>query len=109
MVPRKVHLPGLERRVQGQNCEAVITREVLLEPSGEGGSLGQSRGFVGTNPGLVIWHLANPTCALVVALTPCLPAKLIFEEMNISKAGEERSLVYPNGDSLACRTQGAGW
>lgn len=49
-----------------QNGEAVITGDALPKTSGKGSSLGQPRGFVGTNPGLVIRRLANPTCVLVV-------------------------------------------
>lgn len=71
MVPREGYLPGLERRVQGRSGEAVITREALLETSGGGGgSLGQSRGFVGTNPGLAIWHPANPNLPWLSHLDP---------------------------------------
>lgn len=35
MVPRKGHLPGLERRVQGQNGEAIITGDTLLKIPGK--------------------------------------------------------------------------
>lgn len=71
----------------GQNGEAVITGDALLTTAGKGSSLGQSRGFVGTNPGLVIRRLANPACVLVVALTPCLLAKAILQETDISLQG----------------------
>lgn len=36
MVPRERCLPGLERRVQGQNGEAVIRGDVLFKTPGEG-------------------------------------------------------------------------
>lgn len=64
-----------------------MTGDALLKTSGKGSSLGQPRGFVGTNPGLVIRRLANPTCVLVVALTPCLLAKPILQETGISLQG----------------------
>jgi hypothetical protein len=85
VVPREGCLPGLERRVQGQNGEAVIARDALLKTPDEG----KLCGFVGTNPGLVIRYLANPTCALAVA--PCLLAKPILQELRISKVGKKGS------------------
>lgn len=105
--PRKQCLPGLERRVQGQTAEAVITRDAQLKTPGEGKLTRQPCGFVGTNPGLVIRHLANPTCAPVVALTPCLLVKLILKEMGISKTEGEWSMAHPSDGSITCRTQGA--
>lgn len=39
MVPREGHLPGLERRVQGQSSEAVITGAVLLKTQVKGSRL----------------------------------------------------------------------
>lgn len=46
MVPREGHLPGRDRRVQGQNGEAVITGDVLLKTPGEGKSAGTPRGLL---------------------------------------------------------------
>lgn len=46
MVPREGHLPGLERRVQGQNGEAVITGDVLFKTPGEGKPAGTPCGLL---------------------------------------------------------------
>lgn len=93
--------PGAERG----SGEAVI-KETPSPRQVKGSSLGQPCGFVGTNPGLVIRRLANPTCAPVVALTPCLLAKPILKEMCTSETGEGRSLAHPSDGSIASRTQG---
>lgn len=77
MVPKEGHLPGLQRWVQGQRGEAVITGDVLLKTPGEGSreNTENTVWLVGTIPGLLIRRLANTTCALAVSLTPCLLAK----------------------------------
>lgn len=80
MVPREGHLPGRDRRVQGQNGQAVITGDVLLKTPGEGKSARIPCGLVGTIPGLVIRRLANPICAPAVSLTPFLLAKPLLQE-----------------------------
>lgn len=46
MVPREGRLPGLERRVQGQDGEAVIIGDVLLKTPGKGSCLGHLRGLL---------------------------------------------------------------
>lgn len=89
MVPREGHLPGLQRRVQGQRGEAVITGDVLLKTAGEG-SRENTVWLVGTIPGLLIRRLANTTCALAVSLTPCLLAKPLRESR--PNGGEEGAL-----------------
>ena len=55
----------------GQNGEAVITGDVLLKTP---------MWLVGTIPGPVIRHLANPICAPAVSLTPCLLAKPLLQK-----------------------------
>lgn len=84
MVLREGHLPGLQRRVQGQRGEAVITGDVLLKTAGEG-SRENTVWLVGTIPGLLIRRLANTTCALAVSLTPCLLAKPLRESREPSR------------------------
>lgn len=84
MVPREGHLPGLQRRVQGQRGEAVITGDVLLKTAGEG-SRENTVWLVGTIPGLLIRRLANTTCALAVSLKPCLLAKPLRESREPSR------------------------
>lgn len=44
-------------------------------------------GLVGTIPGLVSRHLANPTCAPAVSLTPCLLAKPLLQKLSPRMGG----------------------
>lgn len=52
MVPREGRLPSLERRVQGQNGEAIITGDALLKTPGEGKLSG--------TPMWLCWHYCWP-------------------------------------------------
>lgn len=106
MVPREGRLPGLERRVQGQDGEAVIIGDVLLETPGKGKLARTPVWLVGTIPGLVIRHLANPTCAPSVSLTPCLLAKPLLQRV-VSEDGEDASSGPPSDGSISSRAQGA--
>lgn len=93
MVPREGRLPGLERRVQGQDGEAVIT-DVLLKTPAKRKLARTPVWLVGTIPGLIIRHLANPTCAPAVSLTPCLLAKPLLQRV-VSEDGEEVMAASP--------------
>lgn len=64
----------------GQNGEAAIKGDVLLKTPGEGKLHRTPMWLVGTTPDLVIRHLANPTCAPAVSLTPCLLAKPLLQK-----------------------------
>lgn len=52
VVPREGRLPGLQRRVQGQNGEAVITGDALLKTPGEG--------KLARTPMWLCWHYSWP-------------------------------------------------
>lgn len=106
MVPREGRLPGLERRVQGPDGEAVITGCVLLKTPGKGKLARAPVWLVGTTPGLVIRHLANPTCAPAVSLTPCLLDKPLLQKV-VSEDGEEGSSGPPSDGNISLRAQGA--
>lgn len=106
MVPREGCLPGLERRVQGQDGKAVIIGDVLLKTPGKGKLARTPAWLVGTIFGLAIRHLATPTCAPAVSLTPCLLAKPLLQKV-VSEDGEEASSEPPSDGGISSRAPGA--
>lgn len=108
MVPGEGRLPGLERRIQGQNGEAVITGDVLLKTQGERKLPRTPMWLVATISGLVIRHLANPTHAPAVSLTPHLLAKPLLQEPSL-RMGRKGPLSLPVMVASPCELREPCW